>query len=137
MNPVVADASVVAKVILEEAGHDAARGVVAKAAPLLAPELIFSECANALWKRVHRGSMASVHALRALEGLWAVPLEPLSLRRLTPAALQLSLDLDHPIYDCYYLAAAIQDNCTLATADQHLYELAQRMGFGEQAVLVR
>jgi len=104
---------------------------------LYAPELIFAECANALWKRVHRGWINTDGVARALGDLMAVPLLTLRLRPLMSSALQLSLELDHPVCDCYYLAAAIHNDCPLATADECLYDLAQRVGFGERAILVR
>src|SRR5215831_1986595 len=33
------------------------------------------------------------------------------------------LDLDHPVYDCFYLALAIQEQLPVATADQRFYDV--------------
>jgi len=34
---------------------------------------------------------------------------PASMRQLAAAAGRLAIDLDHPVYDCFYLALAIQE----------------------------
>ena len=70
-------------------------------------------------------------------GIIALPLDAVDLEDLTPAALAMALEYDHPMYDCYYIAAAIQNDASLATADERLYDLAQRVGLGERAILVR
>jgi len=81
--------------------------------------------------------MTRESAALALLDLETIPISLQSLRRLTPAAFALALEYDHPIYDCYYLAAAIQHDAALATADVRLFDLAQRAGLGERAILVR
>jgi predicted nucleic acid-binding protein len=137
MTSLVADASVVVKAILAEPGSAEAVRIIADAHPLYAPEILYAECAGAIWKRVHRGLMSAEHVEVPLADLMTVPLRPVRLRVLTHWALHLALELDHPVYDCYYLAAAIRNDCPLATADARLYDLAQRIGFGERAILVR
>jgi predicted nucleic acid-binding protein len=62
---------------------------------------------------------------------------PLPLNLLASAALSIAFEYDHPVYDCYYIAAAIQNDAALATADERLYDLALRVGLGERAILVR
>jgi len=137
MSGLVADASVVIKTILAESGSEDAVGLLATATTLRAPQIIIAECANAIWKRVHRGFMDAGNVSAPLGDLMAAPIRLIGLRTLTPAALALSLEYDHPIYDCYYLAAAIEADCELATADARLYDLAQRAGLGARAILVR
>jgi predicted nucleic acid-binding protein len=39
-------------------------------------------------------------------------------------ALRLAIDLDHPIYDCFYVALAMRNQAPLVTADRKLMELA-------------
>jgi predicted nucleic acid-binding protein len=137
VSALVADASVVAKCILPESGSDHARVLIHDAESAVAPANIHAECANAVWKLVHRGLMTRESAALALLDLETIPISLQSLRRLTPAAFALALEYDHPIYDCYYLAAAIQHDAALATADVRLFDLAQRAGLGERAILVR
>jgi predicted nucleic acid-binding protein len=60
----------------------------------------------------------------------------LPLRPLTAAALRLAVQHNHPIYDCYYLAAAILNDCELATADRRLAALARDVGLGDRVILI-
>lgn len=136
MSAVVVDASVIVKQLLAEPGALYARAVVALAEPALAPDLIFAECASALWRRIRRDPDRASVASEALGLLRGIPLEMISLSSLTPRALELALRFDHPVYDCYYLAAAMQRDCALATADRRLWEFAQELGFGSRAILV-
>ena len=137
MRALVLDASVAIKCVIAEPGSTRARELVAAARPLIAPELLVAECANALWKRVHCGITTRAGAPQALAAVQMIAATLLSLSELTPAAFALALEYDHPIYDCYYLAAAIQHDATLATADVRLFDLAQRAGLGDRAILVR
>lgn len=137
MNALVADASVVVKCVLVEPGSDFAQQLVVSAEPPFAPGHVQAECVNAIWKYVHRGALSPERAHEALGYLESIPLRLRPLRKLTADAFALALEYDHPVYDCYYLACAIQNDCALATADERLFDLAQRVGFGERAILVR
>jgi predicted nucleic acid-binding protein len=132
----VVDASVVVKCLTAEPDSIAARQIVASADSLLAPELIYSETANALWKTARRHRLSMPQALHILDAVWSLPLDALPLAGLTSDALKLAIAHDHPVYDCYYLAAAIRRDCAIVTADRRLYDLALRVGFGERALLV-
>src|SRR5574340_79346 len=131
MSAIVVDASVVVKTVVTEAGSPAAVSVLASGRPLLAPENVYCECANALWKRVHRGLVEPARLAGPLSALASLPLLTIGLRDLTPAAVALALEYDHPVYDCYYLAAAIRSDCELVTADRSLFDLARRVGLGD------
>ena len=41
---------------------------------------------------------------------------------LAAAAARLAIDLDHPAYDCFYLALAIQTQYPLVTADTRFHD---------------
>lgn len=137
MRPLVADASVVAKCFLPESGSAVAVQLVEAARPLLAPELVYYECTNVIWKAVRRGLTSQSGALISLGDLISMSIQVVDATQLMPTALSIALAHGHPVYDCYYLAAAIQNDADLATADERLYDLAQRVGLGERAILVR
>ncbi len=137
MNRLVLDASVAIKCVLDEPGSARARQLAGGPIPPLAPELLLAECANVVWKRVHRRLVEPASAFRLMLALSALPAKLLPLDTLTADALSIALEYDHPVYDCYYVAAAIQNGATLATADERLYDLAQRVGLGDGAILVR
>ena len=48
-------------------------------------------------------------------------------RHLQAEALALACHLDHPVYDCLYLALARRVAALLLTADQRLLQLAARV----------
>ncbi|MHB1340560.1 MAG: type II toxin-antitoxin system VapC family toxin [Coriobacteriia bacterium] len=136
MMQLVADASALVKCLVDEPGSPAAVRVMRAATEIACPELVYAECANAVWKRSHRGLVAGDEASEALATLLAYPLRPLPLADLTADALHIALEFDHPIYDCYYVAAAIQTGFTLVTADRVLAGLAREVGLGDRVVLI-
>jgi predicted nucleic acid-binding protein len=48
-------------------------------------------------------------------------------RHLQAEALALACHLDHPVYDCLYLALARREAATLVSADGRLNALAERV----------
>ena len=98
-----------------------------KADLVLAPELMLTEVANALWRLQRAGQLPA-------EGLQ----QPLSRaaelvdviepdRHLQVEALALACHLDHPVYHCLYLALARREAAMLLTADQRLQQLATQV----------
>ena len=55
------------------------------------------------------------------------------MRSLFEAATRMSIEVDHPAYDCIYLALAIESSCQFVTADEQLLRKLQR---GRQHTLV-
>ncbi|PKQ21152.1 MAG: hypothetical protein CVT66_01475 [Actinobacteria bacterium HGW-Actinobacteria-6] len=103
---------------------------------LAAPDLLYAECANAIWKRARRGLLPQSDADDLVVRLRAYPLQAIPLGDLTADALRISLAFDHPIYDCYYVAATIQSGHTLVTADRVLAKLARDVGLDERVMLL-
>ena len=125
----VVDASVAAKWYFPEAGSASADRLLAECIEgrreLIAPDLLESEFANLLWKKVRRGECSDAIAAEILS-LWETDrptLIPAPL--LTSRALDLALRLEHPVYDCLYIAAAIEYEAPLATADARLARLSR------------
>lgn len=84
---------------------------------LIAPELLVAECANIFWKKVQRGELTQNEALFAARLLQASDIEILPTRALLEAATRIAIELDHPAYDCLYIALAIERDCRFVTAD--------------------
>jgi predicted nucleic acid-binding protein len=116
----VVDASVAFKWVVREEGSEAARALVAAGEPLVAPELVLVEVANAAWKGVRRGLVAPEQLAAATERLpdWLDQIHP--VRPLLPRAVAIARELGHPVYDCVYLALAERAAAVLVTADQRL-----------------
>jgi predicted nucleic acid-binding protein len=120
----VVDASVAIKWVVPEDGEaedgsDAALGLLERG--LLAPDLLLAEFANVMWKKARRGEIGASQAMEASSVLPAIV-------SLVPAAsyidraLEIAIALDHPVYDCIYLAVAQTHDAPLATADRRLAE---------------
>jgi len=113
----IVDASVVIKWIVREEHSDIA-GDLVDLAPI-APDLLRAELANALATKVRRQEITPEHALAAQAANEAA-LTFLPSMALAPRALELALELQHPAYDCFYLALAETLEGTLVTADVRL-----------------
>jgi predicted nucleic acid-binding protein len=115
----VIDASIAIKWLIEEEGT-AESLALRRAAKLIAPDLLIAECANVLWKKVRRKELSADEAILAARLLQAAEIELLPTRSLVEAATRISIQLDHPAYDCIYVALAIENNCQFVTADERL-----------------
>jgi predicted nucleic acid-binding protein len=114
----VIDAGVAVKWLIEEDGTPQALAL--RRAKLIAPDLLAAECANIFWKKVQRGELSREEALLAARLLQAVEIELVPTRFLMEAATRIAIELDHPAYDCLYLAVAVDRDCRFVTADQRL-----------------
>jgi predicted nucleic acid-binding protein len=112
---VIIDASVAFKWLVPEADSDAARSWIGRT-ELLAPALIYTEIANALWKLVRRREIAEEGAATRL-GRLPYLVRTIEDAPLVPRAFDLAVELGHPVYDCLYLAAAEALDDELLTAD--------------------
>lgn len=117
MNTFVIDASIAVKWVVEEHGTPEALTLRQKA-KLIAPELLVAECANILWKKVKREELLKQEALLAARLLQGAEIELLPTRSLFEAATRMSIEIDHPAYDCLYLALAVEKECLFVTADE-------------------
>jgi predicted nucleic acid-binding protein len=125
----VVDASVVAKWYFPEPGRMAAEALLEECiegrCELLAPDLLESEFANLLWKKVRREECGEDMATEVL-ALWETDRPRLvDAPSLIHRALDLAFRLAHPVYDCLYLATAIEHGASLATADRRLARAAR------------
>ena len=128
MNPVVIDASVAIKWVVDEVDSDAALAVM-EGGPLVSPDLLIAECANILWKKVKRGELTADEAITGARILQQGDIDILPTRHLMDTATRLAIDLDHAAYDCIYLALAMEHECPMVTADDRLRrKLAQFSG---------
>jgi predicted nucleic acid-binding protein len=119
----VVDASVAVKWFVPEPHSREAAALLDPTLTLHAPDLLFAEVSNTLWKKTRRRELRPGEARLVLRGLASVPLEVTPIRELAPAALDLALDAGCTVYDAVYLALAIHHNCRLVTADQRLGRL--------------
>lgn len=79
-----------------------------------------AQCANVLRKKARRKELSADEARLAAGLLQRADVELLPMRPLLESATALAIALDHPAYDCIYLALAESLSCDLVTADQRL-----------------
>jgi predicted nucleic acid-binding protein len=123
----VIDASVAIKWVIAEPGTPEALAL--RRHRLFAPDLLIAECANVLWKKVRRNELTTREALLAARLLQRADIELAPMRALLEPATRLAIALDHPAYDCAYLALAESLSCDLVTADRRLSAKALPAGY--------
>jgi predicted nucleic acid-binding protein len=119
---IIVDASVAVKWVVSEPGSAEAAALLKQ--PLGAPTLWLGEASNALWAKVLRGQLSPDEARGQAADLADAPVSAIALPGLLPAAMNMALELEHPIYDCFYLSAATQKDTHVITADRRFFEKA-------------
>ncbi|HEX9689402.1 MAG TPA: type II toxin-antitoxin system VapC family toxin [Thermoanaerobaculia bacterium] len=120
MSTFVVDASVVIKWFVPEVHGDAARRLLEYSHQYVAPDLLFAETANAVWKKVRRGELSSRHGQRLVTDLGRVAVETVSCRALAADAHALATRIGRTVYDAMYLTLAVQLETRMITADERL-----------------
>lgn len=120
MSKVVLDASVLIKLYLNEDGSRRAVNAVKKAQALQAPDLLWSEAGNILWKYVRRGEIDAVDAEAILGEMLQMPIAATPSAELISQALEIANEYDRSVYDSLYLALAVRVDGVMLTADKRL-----------------
>jgi predicted nucleic acid-binding protein len=116
----VADASVVVKWFVPEIHSDAARRLLAAHHQYLAPDLLFAEAANTIWKKARRGELTSTHGRQLVSDIGRVAVEAVPCRTLADDAHTLATATGRSVYDSMYLALAVRLDTHMVTADDRL-----------------
>jgi len=125
------DASVAVKWFIHtEVHHEEARAFLyAFGGDLEAPDIIMAEVANVLWKKQRRreinADLARSAILDTREYFEAFHFSTDFIDR----ALELAMELDHPVYDCIYLACADVTGAIVVTDDKKLYQIVENTAF--------
>jgi predicted nucleic acid-binding protein len=86
------------------------------------------EVANAWWKKARRRLVDVSDVEQSLTELMTFGIRWTPVTTLLRPAVRLAVELDHPVYDCVYLALAASQSAALATADERLRKAARRVG---------
>ena len=123
----VLDASAVVRIIEGSPEALVMHEAVLAADLVLAPELMLTEVANALWRLQRAGQLKASGLQQRLSRAADLVDHIAPDRTLLAEALALATHLDHPVYDCLYLVLARREVASLLSADRRLLELAKKV----------
>ena len=114
------DASVVVKWFVREPLYDEARLLLEYPHDFQAPDILLAEFGNTIWKKFRRGEVAFLQPYMGelLELDEVIDLHPVGEQ--VTRAVQIAGELNHPVYDCLYLACGEATGSTVVTADRRL-----------------
>ncbi len=122
MSVFVVDASLVIKWFVPEVHAQAARRWLGASHDYVAPDLLFSETGNAVWKKVRRKELDPDEARRMVVDLSRVAVETVATRSLLQDALVVALTADITVYDAMYLTLAVRLETAVITGDDRFVD---------------
>lgn len=130
MNLIV-DASVAIKWFVKENLHDEALELLEQSDLLQAPELIVAEVTNVAWKKRLRREITKSQAQTIVSSVpgYVPVLHPILLDH--ERALEIAVFLEHPAYDCLYLACAERLGGRVVTADRNFLRKVKKSSFAD------
>ena len=101
---------------------------------LLAPDLLIAEVCNVAWHKLRRKEIDGDQAAATVSGLSDVIDELVPSAQLAPRAFEIAKALDHPVYDCLYLALAEERRTRVVTADRRMLTRLHRTSWERLAI---
>ena len=133
----VVDASVAFKWLFWEDDAELARSLFQGEHQLHAPRFLALELTNALWSTVGDGALDAAQAGVIAERIPHMGVQWEDDLPLCPGAVRLGLELEHPVYDCFYYALAERLGIRMVTEDQRFLRALRKYGRGGVAVRLR
>jgi predicted nucleic acid-binding protein len=129
----VVDASVAFKWFVPETASEQALALLDLETPLIGPDLVLLEVVNAMWARL-RGTESFPQVVSDAAAALPKMLDTIApIGELLPRALVMAIELNHPLYDCTYLALAEREGGQLVTADQNFLGKVAASSFAKLA----
>ena len=118
----VVDASVAVKWVVAEPETTKALAFLQHERPkgLVAPDLLIAEVSNVVWKKARLGEIDRLQAIEAAYRIGLTMTRFYPSRLLNRRAIEIAMEIDHPVYDCLYLACAEAENALLVSLDVRL-----------------
>lgn len=127
MTTCVLDTSVAAKWYLPSAGEplvpeavNLAREFAAGRLTMFAPDLLWPELGNVLWKAAKLGRMPAASARECIRTFAQLGIATVSSKPLVETAFEIGRQFQCTVYDGLYVALAVSLNAPLVTADERL-----------------
>ncbi len=124
MEHVVVDSSIAVKWFLDEPFSSASRIIRLNAKEgrclLYAPDLIYAEVGNIIWKKQRFGDLEDSEAQTIITDFRALTLRITPSVDLLAEAYQIAVTYQRSVYDSLYLALSVRRSCWFVTADEKL-----------------
>ena len=131
MKPLVVDASVAIKWFIPEEGSIEAVKLLGGRHTLIAPDLIRPEVCSILWKLCSRRLLTSDQARRIIDDFLSLSVEIHDSESLVALAFDIAAATGRTVYDCLYLALAIETGGVMITADKRLANALKNTDFAK------
>jgi len=130
----IVDSSVAIKWYVPEPHSDRAVAILEGAGKgiyhLWAPDLIYSEMGNVLWKKCLKGEIDAEDARKIIGVIMkAFPVGIARSCTLLPSAFEIAYSCRRTLYDCLYIALAVAKKGIFITADERLINGLQHTPF--------
>lgn len=136
MNLVV-DANVVVRWHVQGPGSDHADSLFDRNELFVAPDIVLPEVANAFRTLCHADKLDWEEAAVVLEGVAAPFSHLVPSIEIIDRAFEIAHELDHPAYDCFYLAVCEEEEAPLVTGDERLARKLRGTPWEERTELIR
>jgi predicted nucleic acid-binding protein len=122
---IVVDTSVILKLVVPEVRSDAAARL--RSDVLAAPAIWHAEIGNAFWRKIQTKEISEAQAAPLLRSLLGGVIVTLAIEEDdVREALKIAVALEHPIYDCFFLEAAIREDTYVVTDDSRFDSAVRR-----------
>ena len=136
MNLVI-DASVLVKAYVPEILSEKAEEVLSRVADaelmLLAPDLLYPEIGNILWKKRRLGELTPAEVEEIVDAVTGLPIRIEPSGPVMPLAVTIAVNNGITVYDAMYVAVARIYETRVLTADKKLVEALANTEFAENA----
>lgn len=92
----------------------------------LAPDLIYAEFGNIIWKKHIFQNLPLEKAIETLEDFKQIPFTLTPVTLLFDDAFQVAIKYKRTFYDSLYIALSVKENCGFVTADEKFYNAVKQ-----------
>jgi predicted nucleic acid-binding protein len=126
----IIDASVLIKFFVPEVLSAKAEQLLARveegSVKLFAPDLIYAEAGNTLWKKRRLKELTQSEVGKITDLIISIPLKIEASKALFPLAIDIAITYEVTVYDALYLSMAKVYETQMMTADRKLFDLTAK-----------